>query len=171
MTSVDDGAETQFLRKMPLPTLKSSSRLKSMLPDDSREGVRRVGRGARGGAAAGFGLAVFELGEVSGRREQGAERRVGIGAVDLPRANDKRQSRREGNGADEAVKRRPRRCFRRQLFYAFVEIWNGVTALVLRQKLILVRAPKTVASDWPATLPPGWKKYWKSGCSVQPGLS
>ena len=37
MQSVDDGAETQFLRKMPLPTLKSSSRLKSMLPDDAEK--------------------------------------------------------------------------------------------------------------------------------------
>ena len=45
--------------------------------------------------------------------------------------------------------------------------WGGCT---LRQKLMLVRAPKTTASSASGTLPPGWKKYWKSGCSVQPGL-
>ena len=32
--SVEDGAETQFLRKMALPILKSNSRLKSMFPEE-----------------------------------------------------------------------------------------------------------------------------------------
>jgi hypothetical protein len=48
--SVEDGAETQFLRKMPLPTLNSSSRLKSILPEESEKALavevlpREVGR-------------------------------------------------------------------------------------------------------------------------------
>src|SRR5262249_26602785 len=37
--SVEEGADTQFLRKMPLPTLKSSSRLKSILPEDSEKAL------------------------------------------------------------------------------------------------------------------------------------
>ncbi len=45
-----------------------------------------------------------------------------------------------------------------------------MSALVLRQKLMLVRAPTTVASFWPATLPPGWKMYWKSGCNDPAGI-
>src|SRR6476661_2351554 len=37
--SVEAGAETQFLRKMALPILKSSSRLKSMLPDEAEKAL------------------------------------------------------------------------------------------------------------------------------------
>ena len=36
---MEDGADTQFLRKMPLPILKSSSRMKSMLPDESEKAL------------------------------------------------------------------------------------------------------------------------------------
>src|SRR6478672_7420528 len=35
--SVEAGADTQFLRKMALPILKSSSRLKSMLPEEAEK--------------------------------------------------------------------------------------------------------------------------------------
>jgi len=37
--SVEDGAEIQTFRKMPLPTLKSSSRLKSILPEESEKAL------------------------------------------------------------------------------------------------------------------------------------
>src|ERR1700752_2468736 len=37
--SVEDGAEIQVLRKMALPILKSSSRLKSMLPEESEKAL------------------------------------------------------------------------------------------------------------------------------------
>src|SRR5262249_10747581 len=37
--SVEDGADTQFLRKMALPILKSSSRLKSILPDEAEKAL------------------------------------------------------------------------------------------------------------------------------------
>jgi hypothetical protein len=37
--SVDDGAEIQVLRKMALPILKSSSRLKSILPEESEKAL------------------------------------------------------------------------------------------------------------------------------------
>src|SRR5262245_35034465 len=40
--SVEDGAETQFLRKMALPILKSSSRLKSMLPEEAEKALALV---------------------------------------------------------------------------------------------------------------------------------
>src|SRR3990170_7118103 len=37
--SVEDGAEIQVLRKMALPILKSSSRLKSILPEESEKAL------------------------------------------------------------------------------------------------------------------------------------
>ena len=37
--SVEAGAETQFLRKMALPILKSSSRLKSILPEEAEKAL------------------------------------------------------------------------------------------------------------------------------------
>src|SRR6186997_1273964 len=40
--SVEAGAETQFLRKMALPILKSSSRLKSMLPEEAEKALALV---------------------------------------------------------------------------------------------------------------------------------
>ena len=136
-----------------------------------REGIGGVGRAARGGAAARLVLAGFGLAEVGGRREQsfGSRRR-------RPRRSfaERRQAE-----AEPPQKRSPRRARRGAPFSTELsgttrlrdrETWNFVSALVLRQKLMLVRAPTTVASFWPATLPPGWKIYWKSGCSDQPGL-
>ena len=91
--SVDDGAETEFLRKMPLPTLKSSSRLKSILPEDSEKafGVsvepREVARRQASPHPA-------RAGESGRWREQAVERGVGAGAICDASADQQRQAAR-----------------------------------------------------------------------------
>ena len=49
--------------------------------------------------------------------------------------------------------------------------------MVSYQKVMVVRIPHTAAfstvplPDGSGTPPPGCQMYWKSGCTVQPGLS
>ena len=103
---------------------------------------------ARGGAAAGLVLALFELGEVGRGREQALERGAGVFAIGLKRAGKERQSRAEQDRAGKTRAARPaRRCSLRRLCSRNRGTWNGVSALVLRQKPMVVRAPTTVASS------------------------
>jgi hypothetical protein len=74
-----------------------------------REGVRRVGRAARGGFAPWLRLAYLELGEIGGRREQGVERGVGAGPMSGYGASEKRKGRAKSDGAEEERARRSAR--------------------------------------------------------------
>src|SRR3990170_8308968 len=81
-----------------------------------REGVGGIGRAARGRAAAGLLLAVFELGEVGGGGKRALSGGTGAGAIGLKRAGQERQSRTEQDSAGKTRAARPaRRCSLRRL--------------------------------------------------------
>jgi hypothetical protein len=80
-----------------------------------REGVRRIRRAARRGAAARLVLAVLALAEVGSWRKQARQSLIAAGAG-LGDAGKERQGRAEGNRAGEKRAARAfRRCFLRRL--------------------------------------------------------
>ena len=100
--SVEAGAETQFLRKMALPILKSSSRLKSILPEEAEKALAVSHACLRGGTAAGLVLALLDLGEIRGRRGEAWDARIGARAIALQRAEDAAAGSRQARSARRA---------------------------------------------------------------------
>ncbi len=104
--SVEDGADTQLLRKMPLPTLKSSSRLKSILPEESEKALAVSVEPREVAPPPGFCSPCFELGEVgSGPKQAPEEQRRRLRHRSEARRQRAAEPRRRGPRRQDSARR------------------------------------------------------------------